>query len=109
MQYELSSKGKYRIILIDELLNTTSNITDLIGIVDELLQQDLVHIGIQFKEGSFITSRTGAIVINCWEKITNNKGTLTLVEPGYDIRHFFLVLELDKEIAMVDSLEDLVD
>lgn len=109
MQSELSTKGKYRIITIDEVLHTTSNIADLIGIIDELLQQDTVHIAIRFKEGSFFTSRTGAIVINCWEKITNNKGTLTLVEPGYDIRHFFLVLELDKEIAMVDSIEDLTD
>ncbi len=107
MQCEISSHGKYRVVEINEVLSTNSNLTDLVPIIEELLRENVLHIGIRFREGSFFTSRTGAIIINCWEMVRRKHGSLTLIEPGYDIRHFFLVLELHNEIPMVDSLEEL--
>ena len=108
MESEIYQKGNYQIINIQEVLHLTSNITELETIVDELLNNNNLHIAIHFKNGSYLCSQTGAVIVRCWENIKDRNGTLALINVNKDILDFLTVIDFDSLIKIYKTEDELV-
>ncbi len=105
---ESYQNGKYHIIKINEVLHLTSNITDLEPMIEKLLDDNVLHIAIQFKNGSYLCSQTGAVIVRCWESIKDRGGTLALINVNKDIHDFLTVIDFDSLIRIYNTEEELV-
>lgn len=101
------SKGNYQVIKINEALHLTSDISELENIVNEFLGENITNIAIHFFDGSYLSSRSGAILICCWELIKKHNGILALVNVNKDIRDFLAIIDLDSLIKIYDSEDEL--
>lgn len=107
MKYETYQKGNYQVIKINEILNLVSDINGLEDVVNELLEKNNVHIALHFKEGSYLYSSTGAILVRCWETIKDNNGKMALVNINQDILDFLRVIDFESAIEIYKTDEEL--
>lgn len=107
MKYETYQKGNYQVIKIDEVLNLLSDITELENVVNGFLEKGNVNIAFSFKEGSYLYSSTGSVLVRCWETIKDNNGKLALVNVNEDILDFLRVIDFESAISIYNSEEDL--
>lgn len=107
MLYETYHKGNYGVIKINETLTLSSNIDELDNIVDKLLENKIIDIAINFKDGSYLYSATSAALVRCWEAIKECHGILALVNINRDIRDFLNVIDFDSAIKIYNSEEEL--
>ncbi len=108
MLTESYQKGSYTILKFNEVLHLTSNILELETIIDELLNKNIIHIAVQFKEGSYLCSQTGAVLVRCWENIKDQNGDLALIHVNKDIRDFLTVIDFDSLIKIYESDDELL-
>ena len=107
MEYESYTKDQFHIIKIIDILNLTSKIDDLEGIVNKLLEQNKIKIAINFAEGSYLCSSSGAVLIRCWESIKDHGGILALINVNQDILDFLNIIDFDSLIKICNSEEEL--
>lgn len=107
MKYETYQKGNYQVIKINEVLNLVSDINGLEDVVNELLEKNNVRIALHFKEGSYLYSSTGAILVRCWETIKDNNGKMALVNINQDILDFLRVIDFESAIEIYKTDEEL--
>ena len=108
MVTEVYCKGTYHIIKIKEILHLKSNIEPLLDIVEDLLKQNKLNIAFCFCPNSYLYSKTGAIIVQCWEKIKDKNGTLALINTNRDIQDFLKVIDIHCLIKLVQSEDDLL-
>ncbi len=108
MLSETYQKGNYTVIKFLKVLHLTSNILELETIVDNRLKENRINIAIHFKEGSYLCSQTGAVLVRCWENIKDHEGDLTLINVNKDIHDFLTVIDFDSQIKIYDSEEELL-
>lgn len=107
MKYETYNKGDYKVIKINEVLDLNSNITELESIVNDSLMKKYLNIVIHFKDNSFLYSNSAAVLVLCWEKIKDEKGTLALVNINEDIYNFLRVIDFDSAIKIFKNENEL--
>lgn len=107
MKYETYQKGNYQVIKINEVLNLVSDISDLEKEVNDLLEKKIVTIALHFKEGSYLYSSTGSVLVRCWETIKDNNGKMALVNINQDILDFLRVIDFESAIEIFNSEEEL--
>ena len=107
MEYESYVKNEFHIIKIKDILNLTSKIDELEGIVNTLLEQNEIKIAINFAEESYLCSSSVAVLIRCWENIKDHGGILALINVNQDIRDFLNIIDFDSLIKICDSEEEL--
>lgn len=100
-------KGNYQVIKFDEVLTLNSDIAELEDIVKDFLKENIVNIAIHFKDDSFISSRSGAVIMRCLETINDNNGNLAFVNVNRMIHSFLTVTALDPVIKIYNSEEEL--
>ncbi len=107
METDIYQKGTYHVIKIKEILNLTSEIDALEGIVRDLVEKEKYSIAIHFTDDSYLCSRSGATLIRCWELLKEHEGTLALLNVNQDIRDFLAIIDLDSLIRIFNSEEEL--
>lgn len=107
MKYETYQKGNYHVIKINEVLNLVSDISDLEKQVNDLIEKKKVTIAVNFKEGSYLYSSTGSVLVRCWEIIKDNNGKMALVNINQDILDFLRVIDFESAIDIFNSDEEL--
>ena len=107
MEYETYQKGDYQVITFNKALVLTSNIDELDTIVSEFIEKNILKIAIHFKDGSYLSSRTGAAFIRCWETLKDYNGELLFINVNQDILDFLSVIDLDSVIKTYNSEEEL--
>lgn len=107
MKYDTYQKGNYQVIKIDEVLNLLSDINELENVVNGFLEKGNTHVALSFKEGSYLFSSTGSVLVRCWENIKDNNGKLALVNVNEDILDFLRVIDFESAINIYNSEEDL--
>ena len=107
MKFDIYQKGNYQVIKINEVLNLLSDIKELENVVNELLEKGTTCIAFSFKEGSYLYSSTGSVLVRCWEYIKDNNGKLSLVNVNEDILDFLRVIDIESSINIYRSEEEL--
>lgn len=107
MIFETYQKGSYHIIRINEVIQISSDIKELEDIVNKLLEKSIKNIAIHFKDGSYIYSGSGAVLVRCFERIRDHKGTLACINVDIGIRTFLASMHNTSEIKICASDEDL--
>lgn len=107
MEYETYQKGNYQVIKFNKVLDMYSNIYELDNIVDEFIEKNIFKIAIQFKDDSFLSSRTGATFVRCWETLKDHNGEMVFINVNKDILEFLSLIDLDSVMKIFDSEEEL--
>lgn len=107
MQTETYCKGKFHVIKINEILHLNSDISELENIINDFVNKNIITIAIHFSDGSYLTSRSGATLIRCWEMIKEHNGMMALLNVNKDIRDFLAIIDLDSLIKICDSEDEL--
>ena len=107
MIFETYNKGGYEVIKINKVLSLNSKIEELAGVVDSLLEKNIVNIAIHFRDGSYLYSATGSVIVQCWEAIQDRNGSLALVNVNQDIHDFLNVIDFDSVIKIFRNDEEL--
>lgn len=108
MLTEVYEIGTYHVIKINEILHLTSNIDELLSIIDNLLKKNVKNIAISFQDNSYLYSKTGSVIVRCWEKIQDQNGNLALINTNEDIRDFLAVIDIEFLIKKVSTEEELL-
>ena len=107
MEYESYAKDQFQVIKIKDVLNLTSRIDELEGIINSLLEKNEIKVAIYFAEGSYLCSSSGAVLIRCWESIKDHGGVLALINVNQDILDFLNIIDFDSLIKICKSEEEL--
>lgn len=107
MLCETYYKGNYLVIKFNDVLTLNSDITELLDIVNDFLKKNIINIAIHFKDGSFLSSGSGAIIVCCLETINDNNGSLAFVNIDQTIHSFLTITGLDLKIKIYNSEEEL--
>ena len=107
MKYKTYTRGDFKVIKLNEVLGLNSDISELEAVVNDLLMKKYLNIAIHFKDNSFLYSHLAAVLVLCWEKIKDEKGTLALVNINEDIHNFLRVIDFESAIKIFKSEEEL--
>jgi len=107
MKYTTYTKGRYQIIKIEEVLTLSSAIDDLLDVVYDFLKKKQVYIAIGFTDNSYLISRSGAVLVQCWESIKGAGGELALINVNEEIRDFLSVIDFKSQIKIHTSDDQL--
>jgi anti-anti-sigma regulatory factor len=101
------SIGPYDVIKINEALTLSSSIEQIEDIITSLLIKGHKAIAIHFADNSYLSSRSGAILVRCWELIKDHNGSLAFINSNDDIADFLSILDVYKQIRIFDTEDDL--
>lgn len=107
MEMQMYTKNNFHIIKMNEVLNLSSNITELEDIILQLISGGKNHIAVHFADSSYLCSKTAAVIIRCWETIKDNNGVLAFVNVNNDILDFLTIIDLDSQIPIYRSADDI--
>jgi anti-anti-sigma factor len=107
MKIEISQRGTYQVLQIEEELNVISDLTELRFLIRGYLNQGKKHIAVSFVNASYIYSGAIAILIDCFKLIKEEGGDLCIIESNPELRTILQTLHLDQIIKMHKSLDDL--
>lgn len=107
MLYATYKTGDYQVIKFNEVLDMYSNIYELNKIVDEFIEKNILKIAIHFKDDSFLSSRTGAAFVRCWETLKDHNGEMVFINVNKDILDFLSLIDLDSVMKIFNSEEEL--
>lgn len=107
MKINISQRGTYQVLQIEEELNVISDLTELRFLIKGYLNQGKKHIAVSFVNASYIYSGAIAVLIDCFKLIKEDNGDLCLVESNPDIHKILQTLHLDQFIRMHHSVDDL--
>ncbi len=97
----------YRILEVRDHVGLHTELTELLPHIEQALQNKETNIALSFTDESYLSSSAIKVLLQCYEMITENDGTLTLLHPNKDIISTFKVLDLEKIIKVFSSLEEL--
>jgi anti-anti-sigma factor len=107
MKINISQRGTYQVLQIEEELNVISDLTELRFLIRGYLNQGKKHIAVSFINASYIYSGAIAVLIDCFKLIKEKNGDLCLVESNPDIHKILITLHLDQFVKMYLSLDEL--
>ncbi len=107
MNIDSSYHNGYRVISVKDHIGVYTDIGELVTIVEQALQQNETWIAFSFTDKSYLFSNSIRVIMQCFELIKDNEGTLGLVRPNDDILSTFNVLDLDKIIKVFPSLDEI--
>ncbi len=108
MNIDSSYHNGYRVLNIKDDLGIYTNIDELVGIVEKIVQKKETNVALSFTEESFLYSDTIRVILQCFELIHEKEGKLAIVEPNDQILTTFNVLELDGVIKIFPTMEALI-
>lgn len=107
MKINISTKGAYQIIRIEDELQIISDLSELRYLICGYLSRGKRYIAISFTNVSYIYSGAIAVLIDCYKLITKDHGELCIIESHTEILTVFKYLNLDKIIPYYMSVDDL--
>ncbi|NLD98675.1 MAG: STAS domain-containing protein [Fibrobacter sp.] len=107
MKIDISQKGAYQVLRIEEELNIVSDLSELRFLINGYIQQGKRFIAVSFCNVSYIYSGAIAVLIDCFKRLKNENGELCLLEPHADILSIFRYLNLDQLIPIYSTLDEL--
>jgi anti-anti-sigma factor len=107
MKIDISKRGTYQVLHIEEELNVISDLTELRFLIKGYLNQGKKHIAVSFVNASYIYSGAIAVLIDCFKLIREDDGDLCIVESNPEIHTILKTLHLDQFMKMYLSLDDL--
>lgn len=111
MKINIRDHKEFKIVSLDEVLHMSSDISSVYDNVDTLLNDGVKNIAVKFTDDSYLSSRTGATLIRCWELVSENSGVFILINVNDDIKEFLSIIDLDSQIktyrdeSEIESLE----
>lgn len=109
MKLEIIDLGGYKIISLEEVLHMSSDISSVYDSVDDLLNDGNKNIAVKFTDDSYLSSRTGATLIRCWELVNENRGSFVLINVNDDIKEFLSIIDLDSQIKTFQNESEIAE
>ena len=107
MKIDISQRGTYQILKIEEDLNVISDLSELRFLIQGYLHQGKRHIAVSFTGASYIYSGAIAVLIDIFKQIKEENGQLCILEPHSEIVSIFNSLHLDKFIPVYATIDEL--
>jgi anti-anti-sigma factor len=109
MKIDISQKGIFQILRIEEDLDIVSDLSELRFLIIGYINQGKRYIAISFVNASYIYSGAITVLIECYKKLKNVNGELCLLEPHSAVLNVFHYLNLDQLIPIYTSIDELPD
>ena len=100
-------KGIYQIVKVRDELSVISDLSELRFLIEGYLSQGITHIGVSFSDSSYLYSGAIAVLIDCFKKIKDSNGTLSIIEPNPEILGILKYLNITKLIPICTSEDTL--
>ncbi len=107
MKLNISIKGAYQIIRIEDELQIIADLSELKYLICGYLNQGKRFIAVSFTNVSYIYSGAIAVLVDCYKILIKDNGELCIIESHPEILTIFSYLNLDKIIPYYDSVENL--
>ncbi|MBD3392612.1 MAG: hypothetical protein GF418_11015 [Chitinivibrionales bacterium] len=108
MQIRQYTRYGHRILHIEERVGLTSDIGCLREALKQAWREGHIHVAVSFTEGSFLSSRTLALLIESAEKATARGGSFTVIAPNTQIREVLAIFDLEWTLRTVTSENELL-
>ncbi|MBD3390572.1 MAG: STAS domain-containing protein [Chitinivibrionales bacterium] len=107
MKMEITTRGYYQILRIEEELAVIADLSELTYLVKGYLKQGKRHIAVSFTDASYIYSGALAVLIECYKELSEGEGELCIIEPNQNLKDIFASLNINKVLNVYESEEDL--
>ncbi|MBD3422597.1 MAG: hypothetical protein GF398_20980 [Chitinivibrionales bacterium] len=107
MNVALKQKAAHTIIAINDDIIMSSDIQELKGIVQQLLNEGKKSIALAFTQDSYLSTPSVRIIAQCFELIKDRQGAFTFIAPNRDIRDMLDILNLRVMVTIVGSEDEL--
>jgi len=107
MKIDISQRGAFQILRIEEDLNVISDLSELRFLINGYLRQGRRHIAVSFTSASYIYSGAIAVLIDVFKQVKEENGELCILEPHPEILSIFHALHLDQFLPIYSSVDDL--
>ena len=107
MKIEISSKGYYQILRIQDEFSVISDLSELTYLIKGYIKQGKKHIALGFSNASYIYSGAVAVLMDCYKELTEDEGELCIIEPNKELKEIFSTLGIDKICKIYETEDDL--
>ena len=107
MRIEISQRGTYQILRIEEDFNIISDLSELRFLIQGYIHQGKRYVAVSFTNASYIYSGAIAVLIDCFKQLKKDNGELCLLESHTEILSIFRFLKLDQVIPIYSSIDEL--
>jgi anti-anti-sigma factor len=108
MKIEITTRGAYQVIHVEEDLSIISDLQELHYLVEGYVKQGIQRIAVRFPNTSYIYSGALAVLLKCLRTARKDGGELCIIESNPDVRNIFSVLSLDRALEILDSEDELL-
>lgn len=108
MDIETDTRGRYQLFRVKEDLTVSSDISPLLALVKQKLNEGRIHIALWFTSQSFLYSKNIAVLVQCVEMIKDRHGELAVVKPNEDVMCALRLIGFDT-MARICTSEDELD
>lgn len=107
MKIEITNRGYYQILRIQEELSVIADLSELTYLIRGYIKQGKKHIAVSFSDASYIYSGALAVLIDCYRELRDGEGELCIIEPNPNLKDIFKSLNIEKVIKIYESENDL--
>ncbi len=103
MDISTSQVGSYRLFSLEENLSLNSDISKLKELIYHALDEGIRSIALRFTEHSYLSTRTIAVLVTCFEEVKDRGGRLAIINPNEDILDVLGMIDLDRVVDYYPS------
>ena len=103
MKIETYCHGKYQIMKIHDEKSNISDLSELRDLISGYLQRGKTSIAVSFCDASYIYSGAISVLVDCYKKIRDKKGSLCILEPNPRLFDILETLNIDRVINIYVS------
>jgi hypothetical protein len=92
MLYDIYDKNGYKVIKFNQDLGLNSDISELVNEVRKGLGLGSRDFAVWFTPGTFLYTRTIAVLVQCFELIRNRKGSMAIIAANEDILYTLRII-----------------
>jgi anti-anti-sigma factor len=105
MRIATRQAGIYRVFSIEEDLGLSSSISQLKDQIAAALERGVRDVALRFSRNSYLSTRTIATLVNCFEDVKDRGGRLAIVDPNEDIVEILSMIDFDKVVSFFPTEE----
>ena len=105
MKIETYEKGVYQIIRVQEENQTINHLDELRDLITGYIKRGKVHIALSFCDASYIYSGAVSVLISCYRRVKEHKGSMCIIEPDPGLFDILETLNINNVIKIFVSEE----
>jgi anti-anti-sigma factor len=103
MKIETYEKGVYQIVKVQDEDHTINNLSELRDLIIGYLKRGKIHIAVSFCNASYIYSGAVSMLINCYQMVEKQNGSLCIIEPDPGLFDILETLNINNVINVYVS------